>query len=570
VGFEKTRLLKRLLICLWLLPIFAVHAQDWGADDANRLAILTYLHHDAPIAEAFFSPAGSVFVTGTLNGVLTVWQASEDSRWLRGEARFTAEGYLPGSTVTAFSENEALIAANLGEAGSEIHILNSADGALVVRFEEHQAPLKDILFIQNRTVSLDLNDVLYVWDAVTGEVLHQAENIITFTVSPNQEGMAFLNEDGVVKSLNFDSLEETDWFEAPGSTLISFSPGGRWIAAAGDQLIVWDSRSNNALFEADDFAIDNILWSPDGRFLVTYGFNHLEIWALVRNSAMQPGDLLEDFADLPQQSGLNSVILSPDGTRLVSMDRTGIAQIWAITETGEAEPIRWLSTLTDRVEISPDSTFLVASRQDFPARFWNVVSGDLRSEVALPQVLLFSPDWQLIASYQERLVTWHGIPNEAWRFAFMPIGYPLDRVAIRSTPSEEVAGLQTFNSRQGIFAVGRTSDREWLQILLPDGTYGWVQSGQLDLSTGEDVLGRLPIIQTARTLPQNLEDQTPFLLMPDAGAIDTENGIEGCAAYRTVIVIVEATVEGARYYQVDCGQVVGWLPNTLLEFSQTP
>ena len=87
-------------------------------------------------------------------------------------------------------------------------------------------------------------------------------------------------------------------------------------------------------------------------------------------------------------------------------------------------------------------------------------------------------------------MAWHGLKDDPRVFDWMPIGFTSAITNLRPTPSQELQRIGVLAAHTPIFALARTEDGTWLQILLPDDTTGWIQPGTLQI-TGD--LQALPI-----------------------------------------------------------------------------
>lgn len=174
---------------------------------------------------------------------------------------------------------------------------------------------------------------LYVWDAAAGALLAQVSHA-PFTLLPPawspigpQMVVTGIDQDGQKSLLllldaegqALRTLDEREGWIAGAA----WSPDGSRIAAAGDELSVWDVQQQRSLFAIEAFSTA-LHWSPDGERVVT--INHRNEAAQVRDASS--GALL---FSLGEQSGgqLPLVDWSPDGERIVTSDHmAGNIQVW--------------------------------------------------------------------------------------------------------------------------------------------------------------------------------------------------------------------------------------------------
>ncbi|MGH4025252.1 MAG: CHAT domain-containing protein, partial [Pseudonocardiaceae bacterium] len=170
----------------------------------------------------------------------------------------------------------------------------------------------------------------------------------------------------------------------------AFSPGGRWLATAGDDYTarIWDVGSGQ---QAAKFSHDNVVvgvaFAPDGLRLATACDDcTARIWDVGSGKEVRA---------LAHTSQVYGVAFNPDGSRLATVSGDHTAQIWD-ARSGEK-----LTTLVhDKpalgVAFSPGGRWLATAGDDCTARVWDAGSG------------------------QEAATLTHG--NRVWAVAFSPDG----------------------------------------------------------------------------------------------------------------------------------------------------
>jgi WD40 repeat protein len=572
---------NRFFVAILLMFIFVMPAGLWAqedspppfqADEVRLLRVLTLLLHDGTVIETSFSPGGQVFLTGTLDGRLHVWQAGENPDWTRGALRFVLDGYIPGATLTAFDSDESRLATTATASSTAIDIRDLASGELISSFEGHSSPADSITFVGDGStvISTDFNGDLFIWDADSGDTLDQFSDVLSMSVSSDGEQLAVLTGDQIITLGPINTPEDRIMLEALAARQLEFSPGGRWLASWGDHLTVWEAEAGEMRFRQRNVRADGVDWSPDSRFLISHSFDSAQVWAVSENPDLEydTGDMIDALPPFAEAGGLRQFLVSPNGERAITVDLTGVGRLWRINAEGQMDQIRAFTGLVDLVLFSPDSETIVIFRQDFPVRFWNV-NGDLRAELDLPDTVIFSPDWRLLASHSDEIVAWRGFTSDGFTFDFPPVGRPQGRSNLRPIPSDEIARIVGLDSTQGIFAIGRTVDASWFQAILEDGTRGWVSANSLQVEASEELIAALPSVAVARTAPQNLLDDIPFLVSPGPAPLDAETGLRGCSANRQVLILDYQEVDDVVYVQIDCGDVTGWLVEDFLLFEDT-
>lgn len=472
----------RLICYLALLGILAFPAtaqesplQPITAEDAANLGVLTLLRqHTAPITEMRFSPSGTAFITASLDRNLCVWNASHTPH---GQQRFCIEDYTPAVTLYQWSSDDHYLAIT-DSLGTSIKVFDH-DGQLMQQFPTHTTPYLDLTFVGSNILTHDIFDTYTLYALATGNILAQVEGFDS-TIFNSQ--IAIVTLDGQVSILDSTTGETEVVLKTNSATHVDFSRDGL-LVTWGASLQLWNPMRSIRPHHLSDTRIDHAQFSPNGRWLVTWEGESARIWDV--QGGVTTG-LMGEF-----DGGLQSLTFTSDNSRIISIDSTGVGRLWTLNTEGiPTQLLRFRNTI-DRIFISPDSQTGIAARNNFMARFYRLENAQLRGQYDLGMDAVISPDWTIIATSVGGLVVWTGLKSDSRTFAFAPIGFTKQPANVRATPTTELARVALMHEGDPVFAVGRTANDEWLQIILPDGTEGWLYASNVAI---QGSLINLPIV----------------------------------------------------------------------------
>jgi WD40 repeat protein len=259
--------------------------------DIETGAIRGYLEGSGSMSDLAYSPDGTLLATTSASSGFRLWDVAA------GEVRHTLDGAYEDVEDIAFSPDGNLLAA--GRWDGTVQVWNTATGGQQAVWEGHTDYVSAVAFSPDGSLlaSGGLDATVRLWDVTTGETLAV-----------------------------FDGL--AGWVHA-----VTFSPDGRLLAAGGGEdganVRLWSiSREGRvitgtelATFEMDAYTVTNVAFSPDGTVLVigiSDGTLHL------RDAATR-----ELLAVLEGHTGLSDVVLSADGTLLVSSGG-GTIRLWGV------------------------------------------------------------------------------------------------------------------------------------------------------------------------------------------------------------------------------------------------
>jgi WD40 repeat protein len=218
--------------------------------------------HDSDPTEAVFSPEGTVLVSGDLAGRIRLWDVTT-------KQMFYCFVGAPHGQVEGLTEQFRRMC----------HFAFTAHGTRLAFEGRDKQGLIQVWDIQ-------YPGPIVVW---VGSLLQSDQFLCDLTVSPDDHLLAIADFDqDVVHLFNARSLAQEGMLQIPDdmAIAIAFSPDGRFLATAGAAGTVWfwemstrqivgsfaahpegpDYRKN-----AQEWALGDMDWSSDGRYLVTCG-----------------------------------------------------------------------------------------------------------------------------------------------------------------------------------------------------------------------------------------------------------------------------------------------------------
>jgi WD40 repeat protein len=147
--------------------------------------------------------------------------------------------------------------------------------------------------------------------------------------------------------------------------------------------------------------VNTVAVSPDGTRIASASYDRtVKIWELDERRAGLRARPEEFSGATPQVC----VAFSPDGARLASGDWSGIIKLWDL-KTGESFALKGHPDRLFAVAFSPDGTRLASSGKDSAVKVWDLTSRRLLADLDVPRVagglvlgVAFSPDGKLVAA----------------------------------------------------------------------------------------------------------------------------------------------------------------------------
>ncbi len=335
-------------------------------------------HTKAVTALAWGADGKTVATAGDDRAIL-MWDA-ETGRQTGSLAEIARAGY--GGPVVAFSPDLKTVAVNYW---GEITIRTVADGKTLVKIDpildrgQKSAFRPDVFAMAFSPDGKRLatagsiaavggrhglpGGIVIVWDAQTGKIVHQSDNLSTAasSVAWSTDGKRYaagtngaggeLPEAGEVRVWDaekgkvlhsFQVKPEVDYGEWASAGDVAFSPDGKRVAApvtagsrgapagliiedTGSSVRVWDLETGKSTQPVKGLkaSVGRVVFSPDGKRLATAGSDKMvRVWDV---------EMGKELLALPSPDRVTVIAFCPDGKSLAGGSQDGSTRIWAVS-----------------------------------------------------------------------------------------------------------------------------------------------------------------------------------------------------------------------------------------------
>ena len=290
-------------------------------------------------------------------------------------------------TAATFSPDGSRLA-TASESG-EARVFRTTPAALLQRLP-HGAPLTSIAFSPDGSLVATggTDGTVRIWDlalrgkvtgfAAVGPVLRHDTRIRTVEFSPDGRLLLTASDDRTARVWDVASGVQLRRFPHPrGVRSARFSPDGRLVVTAPvdrDAFArVFDVATGAVAALEHPGAVTDARFTPDNSRVVSSGRRNIFVW--------ERGTWRRLHLLVAHVSPVHGVSVSPDSTRAVSFDDSGIGRMWRL-DTGALIPgyIRHENSI-DSVVFSPDSSTVLTASTDLTARIWTGASSEFKTSL---------------------------------------------------------------------------------------------------------------------------------------------------------------------------------------------
>jgi WD40 repeat protein len=303
----------------------------WNVETGQLVRRLGHLGQD--IGPFAFWPNGSLAISAKTFRSLVVWD------WILGRPlrAFVVSAY-PKEVAISSDGTRVLVASE-----NELQLFDLRDGGLLRTFSGHQGVIRSIAISldNSKVVSADEDHFVRLWDTDTGKAIHgfsfPADSGASCAVALSHDGRRLLCE---------SSRQRTVWDLASARTIGTFVDNSNPHATLSDE------------------AVNSAVWSLDGTHVLSARGNSILLWDV------RSGRNIRAFSE--HAGTVNSVALSPDGSRFISGSDDKTVKMWDLVSNASVITFHGHLDSVVQVAFSADGQHVLSGSSDRTIKLWDV------------------------------------------------------------------------------------------------------------------------------------------------------------------------------------------------------